>query len=170
MAAPAAALYTTYTFRDAKGQTGNLKVVIGGASLSAVTTSQVSFKALVVAVSNAAVRLVSQDNHVLSYGTTGQFQDTEDKAVLTFADPLGYFHRYQIAAPKAAGFLADLETVNAAETNMAALIASFTSIVYGRTSDTAPLVYIGGMRIRRRTIRRFNLLTKAPDDSGPGGG
>lgn len=168
MAAPAAALYTSYTFRDYKGQIAVMKVIIGGASLSAVTTTQASFKSLLAAVTNAAVRLPSQENRTIAYGSSGTYQDVEDKAVLTYADPLGYLHRFQIAAPKSAGFLADGETVDITETNMAALNAVMVASMYGRTSDTAPLVYIGGVRVRRRTQRKYNIITKNPAVTGPG--
>jgi len=168
MAAPAAALYTSYVFRDAKGQTAKLRVIIGDATLAAVTTDQVTFKGLLAAVSNATVRLVSQDHPSVSYGSASVYQDVEDKAQLVFVDPLGGFHRFQIPAPKAAGFDTDGETVLASETNMAALIASFTSITYGRTSDTAALVYVGGIRIRRKFQRKFNIITKNPAETGEG--
>jgi hypothetical protein len=168
MAAPAAALYTSYVFRDAKGQTAKLRTIIGDTTLAAVTTDQVSLKALLVAVSNATVRLVSQDHPSVSYGAASVYQDVEDKAQLVFTDTLGYMHRYQIPAPKAAGFDTDGETVLASETNMAALITALTTYTYGRTSDTAPLVYIGGIRIRRRFQRKFNIITKNPAETGPG--
>lgn len=168
MAAPVFAQWYSYSFRDAKGQVARMRLLVGGASVTSVETESQSLKTLIQAVTNAFVWLPNQDGPQRVYGTAANYQDVEDKANLTFYDPAGSLHRYQIPAPKLAEFLTDQETVDQTETNMAALIAAFGANVFGRATDTSPLVYLGGLRIRRKMIRRFNILTRNPAETGPG--
>lgn len=168
MAAPVSAFKFGYAFRDAKGQVGKMTVIIGDATNSAVLVDATTLFTALSAVSNANVRETISPDSVITYGGAGQFQSVEDKMQLVFQGPTGRIHRYQVPAPKASGFLADLETVNSADTNVASLLTAFTTFVYGRDTDTAPLVYVGGIRLRRRFIRRFNIITKNPAETGPG--
>jgi hypothetical protein len=168
MAAPTASQWYTFSFRDSRGEVSRMRGLIGDATFSAVEGDAVNGKALLQAVSNAHVYLPAVDGFDRTYGATAEYETSEDKAVLTFADPAGFLHRFQIPAPLAAGFLADKETVNSAETNMAALITWMSAYLYGRKTDTAALTYIGGVRIRRKTHRKLNIMVKNPALTGPG--
>lgn len=170
MAAPVATLPVTFSFRDSKGQIAKLRVIVGAATVSAAYTNIVALGALVAATTNASVysNLDSNRNDKITYGTTASYPDVEDKAVMTYRDAVGQFHRFQIAAPKAVSFLTDGETVDSTETNIAALNTAFNTYVYGFLTDTAPLTFVGGTRVRRKAIRRFNIWTRNPALSGPG--
>lgn len=169
MAAPVAALKVGYNFRDAKGFVRRIRVILGDATNSAILTDSANGTTLLQAVSNAHVySTLDAHKSILTLGTAATYLDCEDKAALTFVDPQGGFHRYQIPAPKSAGFLADQETVNAAETNMSALIGWFQSFVFGAQTDTSALVYVGGTRLRRKQSRKFNVITRDPGLANPG--
>lgn len=162
MAAPTSALYKSFSFRDAKGNISRVRVLIGDATTNAIQTDANALATLLASVSNAAVRLTEAATNAHSYGSSAEYNTVEDKASLAFVDPAGFLHKYQLPAPKSAEFDADQETVNAAETNMAALITAFQTYVYGRSTDTAPLSYVGGIRIRRKLHRRPTIFDKDP--------
>lgn len=161
MAAPAASLRISFIFRDAKGQIGRMRVLIGGATNAAVLTSAGTLTTDLQAATNAHVstNVDSAASHV--YGTNAEFPNVEDKAQLVFADTTGNLHRYQLPAPLLACFATDGETVVNSGV-MATVIGDFQSFVYGHNSDVGPLAYIGGIRQRRRMQRRFNIFTKDP--------
>jgi len=169
MAAPVAALKLGYNFRDAKGFIRRMRFIIGAASNAAVLTDAAALTVLLQNVSNAHV-FQTADAHkgVYTLGTAATYLDAEDKMVLVFNDPDGGLHRYQVPAPKSAGFLADQETVNSAQTDVAALITAFGTYIYGDQLDTAPLVYLGGSRQRRKQSRKFNIITRDPSLANPG--
>jgi hypothetical protein len=170
MAAPVVAQANVFGFRDDKGQTARLRCVIGGATIAAVNTSSGALRTLLAAVSNAHVYNVTYGNGGadITYGTDADYETVEDKAQFVLIDPGGYFHRYQIPAPIGTKFLADGETVNLADTDWSALVTAFQTYVYGHATDTAPLVIVGGIRIRKKMKRRENILTKNPSLTGPG--
>lgn len=168
MAAPAAALRVTYIFRDAKGQTGRMKVLVGGADNPTVLTDIGNLATDLQAVSNAHVStsLDAAVSHI--YGTNAEFPNVEDKAQLVFVGPNGDVHRFQIPAPILAIFNTDGETVKASQAAIATVISAFTSFVYGGDQDSSPLVYVGGIRQRRKFIRKFNIFTLDPTLGGEG--
>lgn len=168
MAAPAVGLRLSYTFRDSKGQTGKMRMLIGDATNAAVLTDYNNGIALLQAVSNAKVTVPTDYHKDRTYGTTAQFATVEDKAQLTFKSQQGSIVRFQIPAPKAAGFNTDLETVLPTETNMAALKTWFETYVYENITDTSPLTYVGGVRVRRKMQRKFNIFTLDPTLAGEG--
>jgi hypothetical protein len=162
MAAPVFAQWYSYTVRDAKGQTSRMRVLIGGASSTAVESESQTLKPLLAACSNGHWSLPNQDGPDHVYGGTGDFQDAEDKAMLVFTDPSGRLHRFQLPCPRHDQFQADTETINASATAMAALLANMQANVYGAASDTAPLVYIAGTRLRKKLKRKLTIWTKDP--------
>jgi hypothetical protein len=167
MAAPALGDHFSFTFRDAKGQTSRMRFLIGDATQTAVITNYTTIAGHLVSASNGNVSSPFSAVSPLVYGTNAQYPDVEDKAVIVFADPAGALHRFQLPAPVSACFTTDGETV-ANSGAMGAVITDISTFVYGRVTDTAPLVYIGGMRARRKMQRRFNIITKNPALSGPG--
>lgn len=170
MAAPVVAQACSFGFRDDKGQTARLRVVIGGATIAAVQTNSAALRTLLAAVSNAHVYNItySSGGADVVYGTDADYETVEDKAQMVYIDPQGYFHRYQVPAPIGTKFLADGETWNPSDTDVAALYTGFQTYCYGHALDAAPLVVIGSIRIRRRMKRRENILTKNPALTGPG--
>ena len=168
MAAPATALRYSYVFRDAKGQTARMRVMIGDATVTAINTDANNGLTLLQACSNAFVS-VPQDYHKLhTYGTNATYANVEDKAQLTFISQQGTIVRFQLPAPKAASFNTDGETVLASETNIGPLLVWFTTYVYENITDSSALSYVGGIRVRRRFQRRFNIFTKDPTLGGEG--
>lgn len=169
MAAPVAVLFISFGFRDAKGQTATLKVAIGDATNTAVLADATTLRGHLAAISNASVRQIQQQGPVVTYGTAADYQDIEDKLVLSFGDPAGKIHRFRVPAPIKAIFLADQETPDVANGALGNVLTDFATFCYGRGSDTAPLgPFLGGLRARSRFQRRFNLLTKSPTLAGPG--
>lgn len=162
MAAPASILSLGFAFRDAKGQIARMRVLIGGASGAAVLTAYNTLQTDLQAVSNAHVHQTAAPDRDFTYGSTGEFQNAVDKAVLTFRDEWGSLHRYMLPAPKAVIFKADLETVDPTQTDMETLITFFQASVYAHSTATAPLAYVGGVRGRKKMIRRFNIWTLDP--------
>ncbi len=156
-----------YRFRDAKGMTARMLVVIGDASAAALDVDAGTLKTSLAAVSNANVAIVSRDYDLFAYGTAADYRDVEDKAVLTFVAADASLHRFQLPAPKTAIFLADGETVDAANAAIVTLVGNFTSFVYSKPGSLMG-TFLGGIRIRRKLHRRFNIYTKNPALTGPG--
>lgn len=169
MAAPALARLVSIGFRDSKGQTSRTTIIIGGATNAAIDTAVASWGTVTAAVSNASAYFVQDPSQIdkRQYGTTATYATVEDKMVLTFYGSNGALHRFQYAAPKAAGFLADQETVNQAETNVNALLVFISANCYGTPLDTSPLVFVGGYRLRRKMHRKVNIFTLNPALTGP---
>jgi len=168
MAAPVAAAFTAWGFRDAKGNTVRLRCLVGTATSAGLITQQGNLGPLLQACSNAHVyAITTADAPDRAYGTSAEYNTVEDKAQLTFVGVDGSLHRYQVAAPISGAFLADQETVNPANTAIAALVTFFQTYVYGRAADTSPLTYIGGSRVRRRQHRRLNIFVKDPTLTEP---
>lgn len=169
MAAPADAQFRTMGFRDAKGNTSRMRVLLGAATDAALQTAFNTLQGHVQAITNAAE--YDTNNGTLSahraYGTSAEYNTVEDKAVLTFVSQQGTLHRYQVPAPKTAIFMADQETVDATQADMAAVITDFQTSVYGLPADTAPVTYVGGTRIRRKLHRKATIFDKNPALTGP---
>jgi len=169
MAAPVVAQMCSFGFRDAKGNVTRTRVLIGGATIAAVQANVGTLRGHLAAISNAHVyNITYATGNDFTYGTAATYLDVEDKMVLTFYDVNTKLHRFQFGAPISAKFLADQETVNGSDTDVAAVITDFQTFCYGSTADTSPLTVIGGVRRRNRMHRRFTLLTKNPSLTGPG--
>lgn len=169
MTAPVVAQYNTFTFRDAKGQTARLRILIGGATIAAVQTNAGTLRGHLAAASNAHVAATTYANTAdRTYGTVANYLDVEDKMLMTFVDVNSNLHRYAVAAPLTTNFQADQETWKPADTNVSAIITDLQTFCYGTATDTAPLTAISAIRTRRKFQRRFSALTKQPDLTGPG--
>lgn len=162
MAAPVVALRYSIGFRDSKGFTSRMRFLIGDATVTAINTDANALVVLLQAVSNAHAYRTDLQTPDHTYGTTAQYATTEDKAELTFLDQQGKIHRFQVPAPKAAGFNTDTETVLSSETNMGNLITGISTYVYGSITDTSPMTYVSGVRVRRRLVRKATGFTKDP--------
>lgn len=169
MAAPATPILWSYVFRDAKGNTSRMKMILGAADNAVNTVNANVLKAHLAAISNAHVDDANDAAPINKriYGTSGEYDTVEDKAVLTFTDDIGNLHRYQVPAPKAAIFSADQETVNPANAAVASVITDMSTFAYGNYNSASPLVYIGGVRLRRRMQRKVNIFIKDPTLAEP---
>lgn len=162
MAAPVSAFRFGVLFRDVKGNTSKMRVLIGAATTGACITNLGTLEGHVAAATNANVGTNIDSEPDFAYGASAMYASVEDGALLTFRGPTGKLHRYKIAAPISANFNTDQETVLASATAIAAVINDFQTFVYGDPEDTAPLVYIGGVRIRRKMHRRLSIFVKDP--------
>jgi hypothetical protein len=166
----------TYTWRDAKGNIARTKIHVTwddahGADLGTlINTLQPLFQAISNANLEHSMGAAWNGANGFGYGSQATFGSAEDKAALSF-NTLGGTHTLQIPAPKAAIFLTDAETVNAAQSDIVALVAE---IVDGETTafvtDAAGnqvTGMIGGFRVRRKNQRKVNIFTKAPNESIP---
>lgn len=170
MAAPAVAQFARYGFRDARGQTSRVAVLVGGATSAVVQTNIVTLVAKFQALSNAHVYDITlADTKDHTYGTAAVYQDVEDKAVLVYTDSVGGIHKYQVPAPIAAAFLADGETIDKTNGAVSGLNTSMQSFVYGNANDTAAVVFVGGFRARRKFQKRTNIFTLDPTETNPEG-
>lgn len=162
MAAPVFAAKHSFTFRDAKGNTVKMRMIVGGATAAAVETSCNSLVTAMHAISNAFVTRPENPARDYTYGADSAFASVEDKARFTFRNPVGALSRYELPAPKLTIFDNDQETVDETNTDVETWIALMQSVVYSSYLDTAPLALIGGLRARRRMHRRANIFVLTP--------
>lgn len=133
---------------------------------------------LINALSDATFVPLSSTNALsdLAYGASGETDNAEDSAVFSFATVLGAVGKISIPAPKDAIFLADNMTVNPADTD----VSNFVSAVLGGTvggtgflngatkSGAVYALFLGGLRVRRKTRRKYNIWIKDPGLTTPG--
>lgn len=154
------------TFRDAKGHTSTIKYFVNGATAVALQTNANAIGAAFAALTNCALQSTrgpwSNDPTRTTYGTNADFASVEDKAILTYQDPSGAYHRFRVPAPLKAIFAVDGETVDSTNSLIIALNTAIDGVMV--TSDgSEPLLYVGGLRSRTKIRRRANINTKAPD-------
>lgn len=175
MANPSTLYNTTYV--DAKGNNARFSFYVNADTAArAFGFGPNAFLPLVDVLTNAARNGTSGGFGELHlpgvYGTQATFGSIEDKANFTLVDQAGLIHHYQIPAPKSAIFLADQETVNIAQTDVAAFIAYILSVgpngeFISTKGGEAFGSVVGGIRIRRKIHRRINIFTKNPTETGP---
>ena len=166
-----ATMAQSYTFRDARGFTGTVKVWIHQTGVPANDRSVGSALApLLAALSNANLESArgpyTTPASAVGYGTQADYGSIEDKAVLSFEDTAGGLHRMKIPAPKAGIFLTDGMTVDNGNTDVAALITD----VIAELVTKEGLAFIGmpaGLRTRVRTRRKMSIWTLNPAETGP---
>jgi len=163
----------TYTWRDAKGNTANMKFYIDftAGTVANASTFGGALVTLLDALTNAAI----QSAHgpaglygVLQYGAhPAEYQSVEQKAVLVFQDSSGQLHRFKLPAPVVAMFLADQQTVNPAFGGVASLITKLTTAdvngVFAVSRQDLPFSnYIGGFYATTKLRRRLNVTVLTP--------
>jgi hypothetical protein len=180
---------TPYVGRTIKGWTVRVRVCfsLNATALGSATLSNdlvVVNQGIAALIQNLTVAHIYQPNAStgmffvaeVPYGSSGNYDDAEDSAVLSFATANGTVGRISIPAPKSAIFLADLMTVNPAQTDVAAFVTAVTSGAvldpvssvtisgwYGSTKSGAYYAtLLGGLRVRRRTRRKMNIWIKDP--------
>jgi hypothetical protein len=128
-----------------------------------------------VALTNAHLqtsRGASNPTPSFGYGSDAAYAPIEDKAALTFNTARLGRHTVQVPAPLAAIFLADEQTVDPANTLVAAFVSAFTATVstaFVSTADGAAIIgYVGGVRRRSKLRRKMTIFTLNPAETGPG--
>jgi len=176
------------SLRDARGQVGRVGGYLSWIDTDAAHRGAANLKALSIAgdLANAS------NGYVLAYtgmageiflpnglGSTAQFQNAEDKARLTMLTAGGSLHTFEVPMPKATAgdngtgiFKADLETVDLACTEIAAIVASLTSVDasgnFAASRDGSAFVgMVAGIRVRRRFQRKTTIWTLTPDELEP---
>ena len=168
----------TFSFRDDKGQTSTMRMWIVNATaagaLAAGSAVATALDALTNAAPGPAKGAFNTPPSPNDYGTTAQYANIEDKALLTFQTATGQVHRYQLPAPKVAIFDPDQETVKTPDGGGDAqqiLLQNLVDAMVGNVASRDGVLldsYIGGIYIRRRFKRKFDIFTKNPDLTGPG--
>ena len=162
------AIPQSYTWRDAKGQTARTRffVLYDGAGFADAESAAGGVRAATAAMTNAALQGGNgPDGETLlpSYGAQAVYEDVEDKAVMTFLDDKGNVHRYQIPAPKTAIFTADGQTVDSGNALVIAYVAAMKATTgvaaIGSRSLRQLTVFVGGVRQRRKNIRKMTIFT-----------
>jgi len=161
----------TVSYRDAKGQTSVMKFFVVAASAAVALTDAQAIVAALTALTNAAqgnakgAYTTSPSTNV--YGTNATYETVEDKAMLTYQTSTGQNHRYMVPAPLAAIFLADSETVDPSN----GLVTALSAAMVGKAASGDGVLiasYVGGIRIRRKLKRKYNIYTLNPAETGPG--
>jgi hypothetical protein len=158
------------TWRDAKGNTATNIFYVTAASLTAANTAATAVITAMTALTNAHLQSqigpsTSTPTEVI-YGTSSSYATVEDKATFTFQTATGSIHRFRIPAPKSTIFLADGETVDAANTD----VTAFTSAVIANcASSSNEALAFGGFGVRQRVKirRKLTIFTKNPTLTGP---
>lgn len=161
----ATAFPASIMFRDAKNQTSSMRFYLVGAPNTDAELTAI--EAAAQAISNAHASSRVNPTGPLVSGSAAVYEDVEDKAEIVFTDANGVLHRYELPAPIAGIFQADGETVDFSNANVGAFAAAMVGHACGRDGVTCSAA-VGGFRLRRRAVRKFNVFTRNPALSGQG--
>lgn len=160
----------TLSYRDAKGMVARTSVFIhyDSAAPGNAATVGSNVSGALSALTNAATNGTSGPYSIVvvpTYGATATYVDVEDKALLTLKCADGTLHKLAIPSPKSALFLADGQTVDAANAGVVTLITNLTTATVAATAGNrsgSPFTgLIGGQRTRRKTQRKMTIWTKS---------
>lgn len=164
----------TYTFRDARGYTSPVRLVLASDTEADLVTTATGLVALFNACSNAViVSAIGPYSLEMTgaYGTNSEYANVVDKANVVMQASDFTLHKVGIPAPiLTACFFADGETVDPEATELAALIAALTNATSHAVAPRSHAPFstaLGGMRTRSKNRRRTNIRTLSPDLSGP---
>lgn len=168
----------TYSYRDTKGQTSTMRMWFVNATDAGAKTAAAAVRAALDALTNAAPGPAKGADNTApapnTYGTAAQYQNIENKALLTFQTATGAIHRYQLPCPIVAMFRSDEETVKTPDSGGDAqqiLLDTLVTAMVGNVSSRDGVLinsFIGGIFINRRFKRKFDIFTKDPGLTGPG--
>lgn len=165
----------TYTWRDAKGNTATNRFYIDFSA-----TDEGNGGGFALALKNAIAAITwsaLQSAHGLynAFGTAqygahnalGAYETIEQKLVFVLQDSVGRLFRFRFPAPKIAIFLADKQTMDPANANIATLVGLLTAPdangVQAVTRDGLPFSNcMGGYFAAVKLRRRVNVLTLTP--------
>lgn len=172
----------SYTFRDNKQQTARVNMFI--LNTGALTATQLQTNAgnilndlqgLSNAVLESAKGPFTSVPVAVTAGAAATYETVEDKAQFVFTTATGILHRYDVPAPLAAIFLADGETVDFTNSLVKQFVADMINATFSGTAVSAGQTAgacsrnaealsgaVGGIRIRKRLQRKFNIYTRAP--------
>lgn len=180
----AGGLSETVSYRDARGQLGRTSFFLDSRNTPIEGYTAQFIANDISALSNAAFQSAkgpwTSDAAAVVYGTTEEFPDVEDKAILTFSTATGALHKISVPAPVSTMFYVDGETVDIEDPAVQQLVADVTFTTYMGTPPTTGVAYalvsrdgnpltmfIGGQRVRRRFQRKLTIYTKDPTESEP---
>lgn len=168
------------TYRDAKGNTARVSFYLddnGGDNNSDATLVEsiiTALNALTDAAYQSASGAVSHFG-VAQYGASAvEYQPIQLKARFVYQDVSGALHRIQIPSPKSSIFLSDLETVNPANTAVAAFNAIMAQATVpatgtGYVSSRQGLLisnFMGGLLMATKMRRKANIFVLTPSLTG----
>ena len=161
------------TWRDVKGNTARVSYYVssGGTQITQAAAAAAVLTAI-GAITNCAFQSASGPSTSFAQpvafpSPTTPFQSVEDKAVFTFQDAAGAYHRYAIPAPLLSIFLADEETVDDSNADVIAFNTAMITNVKNSFGD-ALIDFNGAIRTRRKLHRKLNINVRDPSLSGPG--
>jgi len=167
------------TFTDSRGQHARTTFYVTAATAVFAETKAGSVVAALTPVTSAVLYTARGPYNVenaFAYGTNpagDQLTTAEDKLILAAVLSDNRPWRMSVPAPQPTTFLADDETPDFANADLAALLDELTTAdgngatVSGKGGEAVSSVY-GGLRRRSRTQRRFTLRTRNPQLTGPG--
>lgn len=161
----------TAVYRDARGFTARITFCIAAETLDdATTVGGLLVPALSLLTNGVLQRSIGPYTGFetdLSYGSTDEYQSVNDKLTVVFTTGDGGAHRYQVPAPKAALFLADSETADPGNADLAAFYGIvLANAVCGREGDVLTR-FVGGQLNHRKRAKRIGTYVFRPDLSGP---
>jgi hypothetical protein len=160
-----------FTYRDDKGNTARVSVFVTDSTMALAATDMSNLSGLITPLTNAVLSTAKGPfttvPAAVGYGANAEYEACEDKAVMTFVTTTGALHRYQIPAPKSALFLADGETIDPAQADVAAFVTGVVANKVSSRDGALITAFIGGVRARRKMNRRLNIYTKNPQLTTP---
>lgn len=164
----------SFTFRDVRGYSATLRLVLADDTAADLATYAASLPALLNACSNAVIVSAIGPYSLETtgaYGTNSEYPNAVDKASVFMQASDFTLHKMEIPAPILTEcFYADGETVDPEATALAALVAALTGATAHAVSPRSHSPFnaaIGGMRIRARNRRKTSIRTLTPDLGGP---
>lgn len=172
----------TYTYRDARGNTGRVRIYISADNATAGSGDAANaigrtIEAEITALTNAAlVSSTGPSGRVIApntYGGTGTYQDVADKLRIRLLAVDNTVHSLQVPAPVSTAFLADQETAKGSAiaaliaTIVAAPIASAFVCTRAGASFPAGTASLGGSRVRKAKSRKETIYQKSSNLDEP---
>lgn len=153
-------------FRDNKGYTARVTTYFSSGLSNGGDGEAIGFYPFVAALSNANLQATGGAHVVDStrptYGSSATYASVSDKAHLVFSCLLGGLLHLDIPAPIADMFLADGETVNPAQSDVASLIGDMTGNSHCNRAGDIVMDYLGGYRKRTSNRRRISAVVYDP--------
>ena len=112
---------------------------------------------------------------ISGFGASGVTDNAEDVAAFAFATATGTVSKVSIPAPKDAIVLPDNQTVDPANADVIAFVgylldpSGFPGNAVASSKSGAQFdVFLGALRVRRRTRRHLNIWVRNPELTAPG--
>lgn len=165
------------TLVDAQGFRGTCRYLTTADTIAHAQANALSINNLIAALSNAAALngIGITDNLTQApqtRGTAASYLSKSFRAELTFVTGQGTLVKIGVPAPKTGIFLADLETVNKAQADVAAFLAAILAVVSTAVvcdkDGNAVTAYVNGFLRKSRVPRKETLWSLSPGLDEPG--